>query len=640
MSLNKQQIEAINHFEGYCMVTSVPGSGKTRTLVERTIKLIEKISSMDSLSPGNILNITFTNKAAKEMKERLALRLGIESLPFYVGTFHALCVRILRKFGDRIGYTENFSILDANDQFDLVSKIVKQSKYDWDKGRLYKVVNAINSMRENMSSWKYFNKEFANDFESIKVAKKYIKAIKDKNCIDFSGLLSELVNLLENHPDVLDKVQRKFRYIQVDEFQDTNKIQFHIIRLFAQKSPNDTLPYEKSVFVVGDINQSVYGWRGARYQNIQDFVSENPSCKVIHLSLNYRSTPEIISPAAKLIRYNTSFMGGDFVTENKNGEDIRVYDLRNQYDEAEWVSQRISRLISDGGWKNSDIAILYRMNSMSEPIERALSGKNIAYEVIGSRSFYDRKEVRDCLAILKLWANRYDSIAFDRVCKFAKGKSKIGLGDATVNAIEEYTENNKVDLIQSSKIISESSNRKSVKKVCSTIYNTFDMQFSDPKEICGELITRLRIKDYISKTYDNFDERIENINQLMAAVNEYISRGKSIQEYLQMISLLTAVDKDSGDNVSLMTLHAAKGLEFPIVFIIGFEQGILPHNLAVRDNGDEGLEEERRLAYVGMTRAKKVLYLSYCQSREIWRGRNKTFKKSEPSTFLIEAGLA
>jgi len=624
MSLNEFQREAVDHVDGYCMVTSVPGSGKTYVLVERTVRLIER-----GIDPKGLLCITFTNKAANEMKERICKRLNIDTPAFFIGTFHALCSLLLRKLGHHIGYSDKFTILDSDDQSDLISQLGRKAALELTRGKVWKIAKAVNDFRENMKKDDFWEEETELSPEEINLGKAYIESIRKNNMLDFSGLLSEVVRLMETHTESRERIQNKFRYVQVDEFQDTNKIQFHLVDLFSGK--------HKNVFVVGDVNQSIFGFRGARWQNIRDFMDNHTGCKQIHLSDNYRSTPQIIEPADKLIRFNASFLGGDFVTPNAPGDKVKVLDFQDQYQEADWVAYQIQQHIK-AGQSPRDIVILYRMNKMSDPIEQSLSRKGIQYEVVGSRSFYDRKEIRDCLALMKFYVNPKDGVAFHRVCGLLKG-----LGDVNVGRVENIAQEENVDLLEASGRMVQRTNYVAVKKACEKMQTTFQSikGMSSPADCLTTLINKFEVEDLLTKQFpDDARDRIENVHQMIESVGQYAKNGKSVEQFLQMVCLITSSDKEVKDDaVTLMTLHAAKGLEFGTVFMVGVEKNILPHVLALQED-EEGDEGERRLCYVGITRAKKKLYMSYCNWRtQFTKDRGMRPWKTGASKFLVEAGL-
>jgi len=633
INLNPYQEEAASHKDGPCLVTSVPGSGKTAMLVERTARLINS-----GVVPKSIVCMTFTNKAADEMKERISKRLGLKRPGLWVGTFHSLCALLLRKFGINIGLSERFTILDSNDQKDLMLKCSRQLGFDLEKNEILNIVRAVNNYRENIQTHEHMEVSLNDREDFIRLADDYIDRLRRSDCVDFSGLLSESIRLLKESKPTLDKIQDAFKYLQVDEFQDTNKAQFELLNLFSGKWNN--------ILGVGDLSQSVYRFRGARYQNIHDFIARHDNCKVLELSLNYRSTPEIISIADKLIRHNKSHMSKEFRTDNDSGNHPVCVRLQDQMEEAEWVSKHIHRLVNEGGWAYSDIAILYRMNSMAEPIERSLTNNKMEYIVIGGRSFYDRREVKDCLSILKFLMNPKDSIAFERMSSFIAG-----LGNVTIGKVENIADENSIAIMDAFDRYLKVSNSQQLKTAYDLIKDSFDIgdiNRHNAATALDEVLTKLKYFNFLEKEYkEDFQDRIDNVRSMVVAAGEFSDGDNgytAIQNYLQMVSLITSSDKKKdGNRISLMTLHASKGQEFPIVFIVGIEHGILPHGMSLSEDIEtkttEGIEEERRLFYVGVTRAEKALFTSYCKRRKFFSKGGSNYKAARPSQFLFESGL-
>lgn len=606
----------------------------TAMLVERTARLINS-----GVIPKSIVCMTFTNKAADEMKERIAKRLGLEKPGLWVGTFHALCALLLRKFGSNIGLSGRFTILDSNDQKDLMLKCSRQLGFDLEKNEILSVVKSVNDYRENLHTHEHMEFSLNDREDYIRLADEYIDRLRRSDCVDFSGLLSESIRLLKESKPTLDTIQDAFKYLQVDEFQDTNKSQFELINLFSGKWNN--------ILGVGDLSQSIYRFRGARYQNIHDFISRHKDCKVLELSLNYRSTPEIIDVADKLIRHNKSHMSKEFKTNNSTGNSPICVRLQDQMEEAEWVSRHISRLVNEGGWSYSDIAVLYRMNSMAEPIERSLTNNRMEYVVIGGRSFYDRREVKDCLAILKFLINPKDSIAFERLSSFIAG-----LGNVTIGKIENIADESSIGIMDAFEKFLQKSGSQQLRTAHDLVKDSFDIGNIDEHNAATALDTvigKLKYFDFLEKEYkEDFQDRIDNVRSMITAAGEFSDGANgyaAMQNYLQMVSLITSSDKKKdGNRISLMTLHASKGQEFPVVFIVGVEHGILPHGMSLSEDiatkTTEGIEEERRLFYVGVTRAEKALFTSYCKRRKFFSKNGSNLKAVRPSQFLFESGLA
>ncbi len=831
----------------------------TLTLVERIVFLIQS-----GVKQKNILCLTFTNKAANEMKERVCSRLKTDSLDFFVGTFHALCSRLLRKLGHESGLKSNFSILDERDQIDLVMKVARNIEHEisWDDAR--NISHCLNYYRDQMEEFSWVEHELVNDIK-IDIAKEYLAKCKKDSLIDFSGLIYETIKMIENNEKIKRKVQNTFKYIMVDETQDTNKSQFYLINILGGKYHNimligdvdqcviegtkiltpdgeidvqtikesdyisvgggegtvekakvigvyrqhvenydvvtiktltgkkctfskehvvfsgftDNFPEQhivkikerrdfsiticakqksglhrfyihsseerdKTIFksmgftitdrvdgrgfkisgsknsleeiydifsninshvkynliekaslcgeplpcimaaqvkkgmmifiedrgrIIKDevievqdgkytgflfdiqvdkyanfisnkiaVHNSIYGWRGARYQNIQDFIEKYDDCRVISLSKNYRSTPEIVKAAGSLIKYNSSHMETEFETDNQHGYAVQCVEMPDQFKEAEWVGKTIRRFVNEKGWEPDDIVVLYRVNKMSEPIEQSLANNGVPYEVIGSFNFYDRREIRDCLAMMKLLFNPHDGVSFHRICGFIPG-----IGDITVGKIEKIAEEKNISIVQACLEITSIVKSMNVIKGCQKINKIYSQKFdfSNPAQCLRTLIDNFQYKSFLLKKFDNdATEREENVEQLIDSATQFIGKD-GISKYLQQVALVTNSDKEKdGNRVSLMSLHAAKGLEFPIVFMIGVEDGILPHKNALADDPCFGIEEERRLCYVGMTRSKNVLILSWCKYRKKF-GKFGVIRKekSKISPFIKEANI-
>ncbi len=624
--LNKYQKEAVEHMEGPCLVTSCPGSGKTAVLTERVVNLVRK-----GVRPKNILCLTFTNKASKEMKERVCKKLGVDKLGFFVGTFHSFCAKIIRKLGPGRGYDANFNIMDDKDQLDLVMQIARKLGTNIEKGEGYKIINRLNFYRDQMEDFEWVEDSLRSR-PLIEIAEKYLEYCSKNNLLDFSGLIYEAIKLIEKDEVLKNKVTETFKYILVDEGQDTNKSQFYLVNLLAEKWEN--------IMLIADLDQSIYGWRGARFQNVQDFVDKYENCKVVSLSKNYRSTPQIVSVASKLIKYNSSHMGTVFETDNKDGQPVRCNSFENQYSEASYVGRTIKRLIDEGGWKPHDIAVLYRANRQSENIESALVKNGVPYEILGAWNFFDRREIRDCLAMLKLLANPRDGIAFSRVGSLMKG-----LGNITIGKIENISQEKDITIPQACKVMADQAKSVSITRACEKLHSIYSNKWdqSNPSACLKGLVNKFNYDKYmIDKFGDTATEREDNVSQLALSASECNGEQDGVSKYLQQISLITNVDKDEKakkDKVSLMTIHSSKGLEFPVVFLISVEENLLPHNMAMSQDVD-GEQSERRLCYVALSRAKQCLFVSWCKKRKRFgKHGNVTFNKCKPSRFLYEAGL-
>lgn len=631
MQLNPQQEEAANHKDGPCLVVAAPGSGKTRVLVERTIRLIES-----GVEPRDILSLTFTNKAANEMKDRIYSRLSKRDIKMFIGTFHSLCAKILRQYSSLVGLTKNFTIIDDGDQKSLVEKIIEKLHPNYaDDMKAWDIIYVTNTMREDLVDLnQYLCEKFkpcckgdlsmAMKYEEI--SREYLRSLKEMNCVDFSGLLYESILLINANEKVRDFMQSCHKYLQVDETQDTNFAQFTIIELLSQKHNN--------VFVIGDIDQSIYSWRGARYKNISDFVNKNNNCKIYKLGYNYRSTPQIMEVAEKLIKHNSERMENQYIVVNKPGDPVSYKPFVTPDAEANYIAFKIKDLALAEKNLYKDFVVLYRTNFMSRSLEEKFVEHGVPYKVIGGFSFYDRSEIKDCLSMLKLFANRKDVIAFHRVCKLMKG-----VGVKSIDVVEKKFYADKTDLITASMACEKDMNKK-CKDSLAKLISAFNIveNGKNAAQVLMHIIKTIEYEDILKNSKrTEVQDRLENVIELIHSINSEENRELTAGEYLQKISLITSSDeKVDRDQVTLMTLHAAKGLEFPVVFIVGVEKDLLPHIRSLEEGSEE---EERRLFYVGITRAEKRLFISSCQKRPVGYGREVRFKNCLPSHFLKQAGL-
>lgn len=627
MKLNPQQELAASHKTGPCLTTACPGSGKTAMLVERTGRLVES-----GISPSRIICLTFTNKAAKEMAERIRVRLGAQKLKMFIGTFHSLCVRVIRKYHNLCGLPSDFTIMDSSDQESYIKRVAKQAGFDPRTDVCVPLIaQAVNMAREELGGEEQIRKILSSRNltqelvdRNTQVGMAYLESIRLNGMVDFSGLLSTTNTMLKDSEIVRESIKNSHDYLQVDEVQDTNIAQFNMVNVMSER--------HKNVFMVGDLSQSIYGWRGSRCENITDFISSHPDCKVLELGQNYRSTPEIISSADKLIRHNSSHMGTEFKTGNPSGKPICCKQLLSPEDEAEFVSSSVIWAIR-AGVKPHDIAVLYRLNSLSRVLEEEFRRKRIPYKVVGGFGFYERSEIKDCLAMLRLASNKDDIVAFDRVCSFIPG-----VGTAAVTKVEELAKTNPgIGLIAASEMAADmvkGSSSPGLRWIGRTFAATKPL-LSDVSSCLDSVLKELRYVDMLRRSkHKNKEDKERNVQELSISMKGKMKQ--SVSEYVQQISLMSSSDEESEqDRTTLMTLHASKGLEFPIVFMVGVEANILPHSRAVEERED-GLEEERRLCYVGMTRAKSRLFMTYCKFRRSQNGGNEP---CFPSQFLIESGL-
>lgn len=629
--LNDRQREAVLHTEGPLLILAGAGSGKTRVVTHKIAYLIEE----KGVFPGNILAITFTNKAANEMKERVAKLLSTMVEDMWIGTFHSVCVRILRRDIDKIGYNRSFTIYDREDQITLIRECIKERNLNKDMYKESAILSHISNLKDNMVDPNTYINHNYSDFYLRNVGELYLlyeEKLKQYNALDFDDLIIKAVELLKTYPRVLDYYQRKFQYIFIDEYQDTNKIQYELVRLLSDR--------HKNICVVGDPDQSIYSWRNADISNILDFEKDFENATTIILEQNYRSTKNILRVANNVIKNNFDRKEKNLWTDNGEGEPIVYKELDNSEDEAMFVAGKISELMNKG-YNLSDFAILYRTNAQSRSFEEIFVRNNIPYKIVGGVKFYDRKEVKDILAYLKVLDNPADNISLKRIINVPKR----GIGNATVEKLEEIASDMGISiyevLLDLDQVDGLSSRVKNNLKPFIHMMN----RLMALKEIMG-------IKDFIEEVINTTgylsdlerensieaQTRIENIKELISvAIDFEVRTGESsLEEFLATIALLSDIDKttDETNVVTLMTVHSAKGLEFPVVFLVGMEEGLFPISRALDNEAD--LEEERRLCYVAITRAEKLLFITNAKIRTIYGNVNYTL----PSRFINEMGDA
>ncbi len=589
MTLNDKQLEAVNHEEGPCLVLAGAGSGKTRVLTQRIIKLID-----DGISPYNILAITFTNKAAKEMRSRIEVELGTTADSIFIGTFHSFGLRILRENYSKIGFNSNITILDTDDVKSLIKRILKDNGYNPQDYDIKHIINKISSSKNDGVSPFEYQKLFLNDLDRVIgfVYQKYNELLKENNSVDFDDLLLKPVELLKKDKEVLEKYQDRFKYILVDEYQDTNSIQYELCKLLSSKYNN--------IFVVGDASQSIYSWRNADYKNILNFEHDYKNAKVILLEENYRSTNNILKAANSVIKHNTQGKVLKLWTDVGDGDKIDYIKVDDEIKESDFVINKIKDAVSMG-YSYSDFAVLYRTNAQSRTVEEAFVRANIPYNIIGSYYFYSRKEVKDLIAYLNLIYNKNDSVSLERVINTPKR----GIGPKTIDGIREKSIQNNISMFDA---ISDGKELEFKKLILELIEDSKSLSLS-------ELIEDVLVKTGIRKEYELDDSlesesRIESLNELKSVALSFEENGiYDLETFLENIMLVSDRGQynEDKDTVSIMTLHSAKGLEFKVVFILGMEEGIFPHSRSFESLSE--LEEERRLCYVGITRAKMKLYL-------------------------------
>ena len=598
MTLNDKQIEAVNHKEGPCLVLAGAGSGKTRVLTERIIKLID-----DGVSPYNILAITFTNKAAREMKNRVDVKLGSISDSIFIGTFHSFGLRVLRENYREAGLNSNITILDSDDTKSLIKRILKEEDLDPKDYDIKHIISRISSSKNDGVTPSEYNRLYLREEDKIiaRVYEKYIKLLKENNSVDFDDLLLMPVDLFRKNKDILERYQERFKYILIDEYQDTNSVQYELCKLLAKKYNN--------IFVVGDHNQSIYSWRNADYRNILNFERDYQNAHVVLLEENYRSTNNILKAANSVIKNNSEGKKLNLWTSCGDGEKVDYIRVDDEIKESNFVVNKISELVNLG-YKYSDFAVLYRTNAQSRILEQTCTSNGIPYNVIGSYKYLDRKEIKDLVAYLNLIYNPNDSVSLERVINVPKR----GIGAKTIDTIRG---NALLEGISMFEAINSGKELEWKKVILELIEDAKELSLSD-------LIEDVLVKTGIRREYENdksveSDRRLEDLEEFKSLAINFEDNGIfDLDSFLENIMLVsdTGQYSTSDDVVTLMTLHSAKGLEFKVVFIVGMEEGIFPHVRSFESESE--LEEERRLCYVGITRAKSKLYLLSARQRTIF----------------------
>jgi len=614
--LNDKQQEAVKTTDGPLLIMAGAGSGKTRVLTHRIAYLmVEK-----QIAPWNILAITFTNKAAREMKERIQHILGPGADDIWISTFHSMCVRILRRDSDRMGINRNFSILDTTDQLSVIKTVLKEKNLDPKKYDPRSILGTISSAKNELLTPDEFDKTASSHYEQVvsDVYKEYQRKLRKNQSLDFDDLIMTTIQLFQRVPEVLETYQRKFQYIHVDEYQDTNRAQYMLVKFLAARFQN--------LCVVGDSDQSIYRWRGADIANILSFEKDYPQAKVILLEQNYRSTKLILEAANEVIKHNSNRKPKKLWTENLEGSKITYYRADSEAAEGQFVAGKIKQLVDSGQRKFSDIAILYRTNAQSRIIEEVLLKSNINYTIVGGIKFYDRKEIKDLLAYLRLIANPDDDISLLRVINVPKR----GVGSTSVDKIANYAIANDLSIFQALEEIEQVGVSARVVNALvefrELIRNLGNMQdYLSVTELAEEIIEKSGYREMLKqeKTLEA-QSRLENIDEFLSVTQtfEKQSEDKSLVAFLTDLALVSDIDKleedeqQQNDAIVLMTLHSAKGLEFPVVFLIGLEEGVFPHSRSLME--EDEMEEERRLMYVGVTRAEQELYITNAQMRTLF----------------------
>ncbi|MBO0412638.1 DNA helicase PcrA [Enterococcus hulanensis] len=632
--LNPKQKEAVLHTEGPLLIMAGAGSGKTRVLTHRIAYLIEE----KNVNPWNILAITFTNKAAREMKERVNSILGQGGEDVWVSTFHSMCVRILRRDVDAIGYDRNFTILDGSDQLTLMKRILKELNIDPKKYDPRSILGAISNAKNELLTPETYAERQGSFFEEI-VARcydAYQKALRNNQSMDFDDLIMNTIRLFEENEKVLTYYQNKFHYLHVDEYQDTNHAQYTLVNMLAARFRN--------LCVVGDADQSIYGWRGADMQNILDFEKDYNDATVILLEQNYRSTKSILDAANQVIKNNSNRRDKSLWTDNQAGEQITYYRADSERDEAQFIVSKIKEEIQSNNRSYNDFAVLYRTNAQSRVIEDTLVKSNVPYTMVGGHKFYDRKEIKDIIAYLNIINNPRDGVSFERVINTPKR----GIGAASVEKLRSFAAMHDWSMVEAAQNIDLANISGKAGRMIGE-FGTMITQFQ-------EMVTYLPVTDLVDQVLERtgyLDElknqrtleaesRLENLEEFRTVTQEFDKRNETQDEeeapeeklavFLNDLALVSDLDdyQEESAQVTLMTLHAAKGLEFPIVFLIGMEEKIFPLSRSLMEEAE--LEEERRLAYVGITRAEESLYLTNAFSRTLY---GKT-QYNQPSRFVAE----
>lgn len=630
--LNDKQYEAVTNVDGPCLVIAGAGSGKTKVLTHKIAYLI----SEKDVKPWNILAITFTNKAANEMKTRVEALVGDIAKDMWIGTFHSICVRILRKQIDRIGFNTDFIIFDTSDQKTLMKQIIKSQNLDdkiySDRSVLYEISNAKNEMLDSDA----YTARVKGDFRKEKIAELYEiyqKKLKENNAIDFDDIINFTIKILMDNPDLLEYYSNKFKYVLVDEYQDTNKAQFTLVTLLASKYGNIT--------VVGDNDQGIYSFRGADITNILNFEKDFPGTKIIKLEQNYRCTQNILNAANEVIKNNETKYEKKLWTSNEKGNLPKVFRGDNEYDEANYIVRQINTLKMEEYYKYSDFAILYRMNSQSRSIEDILRREDIPYKIVGGLKFYERKEIKDIIAYLRLIQNTSDNLSLTRIIN----EPKRGVGKTSLDNIDAISASNGISMYE----VIKNADSYGLNRVFANtreFINTIEELKGKKDEIkISELIKATLNQTGYTKALElentvEAETRLQNLDEFLTVAIEFEeeSADNSLSEFLEGITLSSDLDgmEETEDSVTLMTLHSAKGLEFPVVFLVGMEEGIFPGYKSIGEPKE--LEEERRLCYVGITRAKENLFMTCSRQRTIFGSTScnpvSRFLKEIPANML------
>lgn len=638
-TLNEKQREAVLCTQGPLLILAGAGSGKTRVITHRIAYLIED----KGVNPWNIMAITFTNKAAGEMRERVDELVGFGSESIWVATFHSSCVKILRRYIDRIGYDNNFTIYDTDDQKTVVKEICKRLNIDTKTLKERSILSAISSAKNELISPEKYIKESGDNYGKSRIGhvyKEYQEQLKKNNALDFDDLLVKTVELFESCPDVLESYQERFKYIMIDEYQDTNTVQFRFVSLLASKY--------KNLCVVGDDDQSIYKFRGANIGNILNFEKVFPDTEVIKLEQNYRSRGNILKAANQVIRNNTARKDKALWTDREDGDKIQLMEYDNAYEEADGIAEDIEKNVREGRFSYSQCACLYRTNAQSRTLEEKLITRNIPYKLFGGVNFYQRKEVKDMLAYLKTVDNARDDVAVKRIINIPKR----GIGQTTLDKVQAFADRNELSFFEALKRVDEIDLAARTANKVRDFVNSIRVYRSK----LGEFPLTEIFEDIIEGTgyveelkAENTEEalgRVENIEELLSKLADYQNHTEepTLSGFLEEVALVADIDsyEENNDYVVLMTIHSSKGLEFPKVYLCGMEDGLFPSYMSITADDPDEVEEERRLCYVAITRAMDSLTVSYARSRmirgEIQYNKVSRFVKEISPLILEEAG--
>jgi DNA helicase II / ATP-dependent DNA helicase PcrA len=637
LDLNPEQQRAVQHTEGPLLILAGAGSGKTRVITSRIVHLISH-----NIAPWNILAVTFTNKAAEEMRRRVSSLLDQRGESVWVSTFHSTCLRILRKHIDKLGYNPEFVIYDTSDQRALMKQCLAEMKVTErvikPQGVLTRIDGAKNALitpeQQSLAATDTFEEMIADLYQL------YQRKLKENNALDFGDLLMKAVQLFEEHPSILEYYQRLFQYIMVDEYQDTNHAQYRLVKNLAAQ--------HKNICVVGDEDQSIYGWRGADISNILDFEKDFPGTVMVKLEQNYRSTQNILTAATKVIEYNAHRKGKVLWTESGDGEQPELYEARSDFEEARYVVQKMRELKTLEGRSWTDFAIFYRTNAQSRIFEDELRKQRVPYTIFGGTKFYERKEIKDVLAYLKVIVNSQDAVNLKRIIN----SPARGIGAKTLQNLEDFSRQKNIGLYETlSQTDQIRSLNQGIKKRVQHFYKIIEMLKRKYAEMPPTDFVKFVMEesgyldDLKSEQTLESEARLENLEELLNVIGnyEYQVEDPSLAGFLDQASLTEQTDDldESQGILPLMTFHLAKGLEFPVVFMVGMEEGLFPHARSLDDEGE--MEEERRLCYVGMTRAMERLYLTNAQRRRLYGGEQynlpSRFLEEIPDEFLKKSGM-